>query len=547
MNKWRVFGAFLIIMSLLVMLIPAAEADAETSASAFSIKSGEVVKYNGKERIVSVPDTVTSIGKGAFENNPYVEKVILPDSVKQIRPYAFWGCDNLKTVTLGKGLSTIGDFAFTNCTGLETMTIPTNISSIGIQSFSNCPRFEDITIPPQVFDIKEDAFDGDCLLNIHCEEGSYADKYAKEFYERQKTMTVYGTTGSGGGNGTSTDNSTTQKPSNVPADGVYSGADAQANSTWDGKDQTTGFVIGSTKVVGNQAVVFTQKVGIPVTGELNGDGIASAYVVSGGAVLDEALKNQNGNGQSGTGQGNSGQASNPANTQGGNSSEQPQASVTEVPYASDVANRTHYRDEACTAFETKENMNEVPEFSYARSGLKQLSLPDGVDKIKYAAFYHCDDLVEVELPESVKSVEAKAFAHTPFVENFLAGKTEYATDYLIRGGVLIAYRGKQAEVVVPEGVRVIAGEAFAEHEEMKKITLPTTLEHIDDRAFAGCSPEKIEYLGEKLSKDVVEENVKMQALAKAPESNQKKIPFYIWVIAGVLFVSGAFCIFKERY
>ena len=131
MGKSRVLGAFLIIVALLVMLIPAAEADAETSASAFSIKRGELVKYTGKDAVVTVPDTVTVIGKSAFENNTYVEKIILPDSVEQIKAYAFWGCDNLRTVTLGKGLASIGDFAFTNCTGLEKMTLPETVHSIG--------------------------------------------------------------------------------------------------------------------------------------------------------------------------------------------------------------------------------------------------------------------------------------------------------------------------------------------------------------------------------------------------------------------------------
>lgn len=522
MSKWRIWGAIFMIGALLVMLIPAAEADAE-SASAFSIKSGELVKYKGSDRTVTVPDTVTSIGKGAFEDNTTVEKIILPDSVKQIRAYAFWGCDNLKTVTLGKGLSTIGDFAFTNCTGLETMTIPSNIHSIGIQSFSECKRLEDITIPPEVVDIREDAFDGDYLLNIHCETGSYADKYAKDFYERQKKMPVY----ADNTDDSSADTNTIKIPGKVPDDGVYSGADVQGQTENSPVvDETTGQVLGSTTVVANQAVILAQKSRIPVIGDSSG--VASAYMNSG----------LGGSGYVYTGL--------PSKIQ----------DVSDVVSANgSVSERVHYRDEEYTELVLPDGTKEIGEFAYARSGLRQAVLPDGIEKISYAAFYHCDNLGDVELPDTVGSVEAKAFAHTPWVERFLAGTDGSASDFLISGGVLVAYRGSDKEVKVPEGVRVIAGEAFADHKEIEKISLPDTLQAIDDRAFAGCNILDVDYEGEALSDDFVVESVSMQSLAAASGDTQlsdgstggRKVPLYIWCLAAGLFAGGLFCIFKERY
>lgn len=509
MRKWRIIGAFLIIMALLVMLIPAAEADAETSTSAFSIKRGELVKYSGSDRIVTVPNTVTSIGKSAFENNTYVQKIILPDTVEEIKAYAFWGCDNLKTVTLGKGLSSIGDFAFTNCTGLETMTIPANVHSIGIQAFSECLRFEDITIPPQVVDIREDAFDGDYLLNIHCDEGSYADKYAKAFYERQKKMTVYGGTA---GNGTvSSGNGSSQSSVKVPADGVYSGADVQQSVTDTESGMTTvdtpGTVIGSTKIVANQAFVFMQ--GAPI---MTGSGNDVQSYTAGDV--------------SSTGQGGIQRES--------------------------ISERAHYRDEAIDRVVFAETVQEIGNFAYARSGLQEAVFNNGLQKIGYAAFYHCDDLSEIVLPDSVNSVEAKAFAHTPWVDGFLAGTGD--SDFLVSGGVLVSYRGDEAEVTVPEGVRVIAGEAFADHTEIQRIILPSSLQTINDRAFAGCNIMDIRYEGDKLSGEVLEESVRMQSLA-GPGTNSategvvgapKSTRIWIWVVAAVLFLGGVVCIFRDK-
>ncbi len=499
------------IMALIVMLLPAAEADAETSASAFTVRRGELLKYTGSESTVSVPKSVTIIGEGAFQNNTTVEKVILPDSVEQIKAYAFWGCDNLKTVTLGKGLTSVGDFAFTNCGGLQTMTIPSNVQRIGIQSFAFCTRLEDITLPPEVIDIKEDAFDGDYLLNIHCETGSYADKYAQAFYERQKDMPVYGDVGASGG-----------ADPGVPSDGVYSGSWYQPdNGNQTVNDLPQGQVFGSSKVVGNQAVILMQNAGLPV---------------------------QENSGVSGS-------QNNAQGTVGGNTQ-----NTGDIPWR--ISERAHYRDAAFTDTELNGEIREIGRFAYARSALQNIALPDGLEKIEYAAFYHCDDLAEVALPDSVTTVEPKAFAHTPWVDNFLSGRDETDGDFLISGGVLMVYRGNAEDVAIPEGVRVIAGEAFSGHGEIRKISFPTSVQHVDAEAFAGCVPEEIEYGGASYSptefsalklfeidpfEDVLlEEQVSLGAQSAAPTTGGGigGRPLFL-AIAAALFLGGCACMFRR--
>lgn len=414
MSKKKIIGAFLIAMALLVMLLPAAEADAESSASAFTIKGGKLVSYNGTEAIVSVPSTVEVIGEGAFENNTSVEKVILPDSVKEIQAYAFWKCDRLKTVVLGKKLKQIGDFSFMNCTGLETITIPSSVQSIGIKAFAECRSFEEITIPPETTDISEDAFDGDYLLNIQCETGTVADKYAQAFYEKQKNMTVFSDKDSsaGGQEGNS---------EAVPSDGVYSGADYVAEDKErnpDSYEQPQGNEVGSTKVVGNHAMVFWEQDSL---GTYDAD-----------QPFTEQTKD--------------------ATMQDGTGQEQ-----TDV-----IPERMHYREEALEEAVIPETVRTIGEFAYARSGIRKLELPQGLETISYAAFYHCDGLEQVELPDSITKVEAKAFAHTAWLENFLEGteETDGEDDFLISGGVLVAYRGTDTRITLPEGVRVIAEDAF---------------------------------------------------------------------------------------
>ena len=134
-----------------------------------------------------------------------------------------------------------------------------------------------------------------------------------------------------------------------------------------------------------------------------------------------------------------------------------------------------------------QGIQEIGEFAFARSSATSAVLPEGVEYIGYGAFYHCDDLQEVVLPETVRCVEPKAFSHTMWVQNFLESEGASAEDdFLVTGGVLAAYRGNTADVTVPEGVRVIAGEVFRDHTEIEKVSLPDSLLVVGEGAFEGC-------------------------------------------------------------
>lgn len=112
---------------------------------------------------------------------------------------------------------------------------------------------------------------------------------------------------------------------------------------------------------------------------------------------------------------------------------------------------------------------EIGRFAFSRSSVHTVAIPEGVTTIAYAAFYHCDDLKNVVIPDTVTSVGAKAFTHTGWMDDFEQNSTE---NFLISGGVLVAYKGDSAEVTIPDGVRVIADEVFKDHTEIQKVYLP---------------------------------------------------------------------------
>lgn len=69
---------------------------------------------------VTIPDSVTTIGNGAFSNCS-LESVTIPDSVTTLGQ-AFMGCQNLSSCTIGSGITSIEGGAFSH-SGLENITI----------------------------------------------------------------------------------------------------------------------------------------------------------------------------------------------------------------------------------------------------------------------------------------------------------------------------------------------------------------------------------------------------------------------------------------
>lgn len=106
----------------------------------YSIKEGtkEICDYafsNCEIIKISIPNSVHTIGKSAFNNCSSLESVDLPDSVLSIGENAFSGCTNLKSVHLSWYVLSIGDYSFSNCPNLKLINIPKSVTTIGANPF----------------------------------------------------------------------------------------------------------------------------------------------------------------------------------------------------------------------------------------------------------------------------------------------------------------------------------------------------------------------------------------------------------------------------
>ena len=114
--------------------------------------------HHTKIHSVTIPQSVTSIGKDAFAQCRALQSLTIDDAATSIGDWAFDECYKLTTLSLGKKITTIGDYAFYDCRILNNVTIPQSVTSIGNQAFGCCYGMDSFTIKDAAISIGEYAF-----------------------------------------------------------------------------------------------------------------------------------------------------------------------------------------------------------------------------------------------------------------------------------------------------------------------------------------------------------------------------------------------------
>lgn len=118
--------------------------------------SSSITDFVIPEKIDDV--TITKIEKNAFENETQIEKITIANTVLDIGESAFYGCSNLKEIILPNNLKTIENRLFSGCSLLNTINLPSALTSIGEFSFYNCAQLVDLSLPNTIISIGRSAF-----------------------------------------------------------------------------------------------------------------------------------------------------------------------------------------------------------------------------------------------------------------------------------------------------------------------------------------------------------------------------------------------------
>ncbi|MBO7417914.1 MAG: leucine-rich repeat protein [Bacteroidaceae bacterium] len=164
----------------------------------YSIKQGTIVicdnafnepgTGNYSLERVSIPKTVTHIGKCAFEACFSLHDILLPDSIEYIGDCAFSHCYKV-AFRIPKMVRYIGKGAFWRCLSLNNIDLPVTLKCIESGTFMNCYSLTVITIPDSVNYIGDEAF-ADCfnlkIINIPDSVESLGKKCFFECYSLEQ-------------------------------------------------------------------------------------------------------------------------------------------------------------------------------------------------------------------------------------------------------------------------------------------------------------------------------------------------------------------------
>ena len=112
---------------------------------------------SGKKTTVTIPSyilvngvqyKVTKVADSCFKNNKKVKKVTVPDTVTAIGKNAFCKCTALTTVTLGTGVKKIGKQAFYGCKKLKTVNVKSKkLTEVGKNAFGGISKKAKFNLP----------------------------------------------------------------------------------------------------------------------------------------------------------------------------------------------------------------------------------------------------------------------------------------------------------------------------------------------------------------------------------------------------------------
>ena len=126
-----------------------------------------ITKYIGAGEVVTIPEkinglAVTSIGDWAFHRCSSASM----DDMDKLGLYVetddgkdeLINCTNLTSVIIPNTIKTIGVGAFYSCTDLINVAIPNSVTNIGVYAFKDCTSLQSISIPNSVTTIDDLAF-----------------------------------------------------------------------------------------------------------------------------------------------------------------------------------------------------------------------------------------------------------------------------------------------------------------------------------------------------------------------------------------------------
>ena len=438
---------------------------------------------------IIIPDSVTTIGDGAFTHCRGLTSITIPDSVTSIGASAFAYCIGLTTIQIPDNVTTIKDGAFSGCSSLTSITIPNSVTSIGYNAFNGCSGLTSINV-----DSKNPKYHsaGNCLietksktLNAGCKnseiptDGSVTSigNFAFNGCSSLTSITIPDSVTSIGSSAFSFCDSLTSItiPDSVTSIGasaffgcsgltsMHIGAGIQEVSWL--PDNVSEITLTISK---NSPYLVTDTHSKAIFAKANGELSVSKYI-SAETTYDIPL------------------------------------AVNDLPVTSIVGRAFQYRRDL-TSITIPGSVTSIGNYAFnGCSGLTSITIPDSVTTIGQGAFYECSSLTSIIIPDSVTSIGGGAFYRcmgltsvkigsgvTSIVDDafyYCSGLTSITIPDSVTSIGSYAFKGCSGltSIVLPEGIKEIPRECFSGCTNLESVTIPSTCTTIGNSAFENCS------------------------------------------------------------
>ncbi len=434
---------------------------------------------------INIPEGVESIGSSAFAQCSALKSIVIPGSVKYINSYAFMNCRALESVTLNEGLETISGGTFYGCDSYTEITIPESVTKIGSSAFS----------------------DNTENLTIYGSKKSYAYTYATEndikfvntkivvpeSIELDKTALTIA-------KGETAEVKATILPEDADVDEIFWKTGNKAVATVE-NGVITAVGKGSCTIAAVTSNGLKATLRVTVTDDLKNKSSVNAETDNYGFYQSDLGKDIKITGAADGGSGSYTYAyyykritSDKWNTIGTEFGTRQSASFKPTSAGSfdvKVVVRDSDGEEAEKSFTVKaigdftwrNNVGEIEITGYKGTGTS-IVIPEQIDgmpvrTIARWAFENVPDVESITIPDSFYRIYGNNFYNSKWYQNQSDGPV-----YL--GNILHSYKGTApSSYTVKEGTVSISQSAFSGKTELKSVTLPESLLHIDNYAFSG--------------------------------------------------------------
>lgn len=418
-----------------------------TFAENSQLKSIERAAFWGSEHVhprfkeIKIPDSVETIGNGAFYECRDLERIALPSALQTLSSVTFYNCTALSEVTFPASLKTIESSAFSGCRNLSEVKLPASLTAIQSSVFHLCINLKTVSYDGSLEQWSRITADND-VLGYSCPSLVMSDYTAQFILVKNdfldpppKTVTITKYTGT---------ESTVILPSTINSWPVTKiGEDAfQDNTTI-----TSVTIPASVTEIGSNAFAGCTN----LTSVTYGGDWSNLTIQSGNPAVQDA-------------------ANAPLFDFEFIPPDNTAVIVTNYKYngaAADVTIPSRYQGKPVTT---------IGHAAFFNSAVTSVTIPDSVTSISDEAFINCPKLTNISIPNSVTYIGFSAFSSCTSLKS----------------------------ITLPSSLSFISGALFLGCSQLTTIHIPVSVTSIGNNAFADCpSLMTVTYPGSKTQWDAI--------------------------------------------